>query len=316
MISIYKKRSFSDFFSDTIAFFKENGKHYFRHYFIINGAFLMVLAVIIYFITNIYFNAFSTGIRNRQNMNFMSDFFNENAVLFFSTFIVLFLLLILISLLNIAFPVVYLDLYDENQGAHFSTKQLVSSLKSHIGRLLKFSIGTIVIIAPICLIVMSICILLCFIIIGFPLLMIVFPAIFSLIILTFYEYINNKSRFFASLSVGFTMLKNQFWSIVGATFLMYFIMSIFQNIVAFVPYIIGLVLFFTMVQDGSSADPESSVVFVGILIALVLVLTVILGYLLNGILIVSQGMIYYSARENNENNEALQNIDLIGKNAE
>jgi predicted membrane protein len=112
------------------------------------------------------------------------------------------------------------------------------------------------------------------------------------------------------------MVKNKFWPIVGATFLMYMIMSIFQNIVAFIPYIIGLGFFFTTIDDGNKVDPESSITFIGILVAVILILSVIFGYLLNSILIVSQGMMYYSARENDENKEVFQNIDLIGKNAE
>jgi len=50
-MQLYKSRDFSAFFQDTFAFLKQNGKHYFKHYFIVNGIFLMILMVLGYFFT-------------------------------------------------------------------------------------------------------------------------------------------------------------------------------------------------------------------------------------------------------------------------
>ena len=45
-MQLYKSRGFGEYFQDTFAFLKQNGKHLFKHFFIINGIFLLILMVI------------------------------------------------------------------------------------------------------------------------------------------------------------------------------------------------------------------------------------------------------------------------------
>ena len=50
MFQLYKKRDFNELVSDTFDFFKIHGKNYFKNYFIINGGFLLILVVLLYFV--------------------------------------------------------------------------------------------------------------------------------------------------------------------------------------------------------------------------------------------------------------------------
>ncbi|MNG04164.1 hypothetical protein D3C84_872770 [compost metagenome] len=54
----------------------------------------------------------------------------------------------------------------------------------------------------------------------------------------------------------------------------------------------------------------------GILMAIVMVLSILLSYFFNNFLIINQGLIYYSLREENENNTPKSQIDLIGSESE
>ncbi|MNE94426.1 hypothetical protein D3C87_1827710 [compost metagenome] len=54
----------------------------------------------------------------------------------------------------------------------------------------------------------------------------------------------------------------------------------------------------------------------GILMAVIMVLSILLSYFFNNFLIINQGLIYYSLREENENNTPKSQIDLIGSESE
>jgi hypothetical protein len=50
VFQLYKKRDFSAYIGDTMQFLKQQGKDYFRNYLVINGALLLVVCVIYYFL--------------------------------------------------------------------------------------------------------------------------------------------------------------------------------------------------------------------------------------------------------------------------
>ena len=82
-MQLYKSRGFSEFFQDTFSFLKQNGKHYFKHFFIINGIFLLILMVIGYFISKFYSEFLFNGILQSENSNTVLDnYMNENIGVF------------------------------------------------------------------------------------------------------------------------------------------------------------------------------------------------------------------------------------------
>ena len=317
MFQLFKERNFNDYINDTFQFFKILGKHYFKNYFTINGGLLLLVTVFIYFFTKVYFDfitsTMSGGINASQNT--FANYFNNNTGLMIALVSVALLLIMVISIIQFAFPVIYLDLYDQNKGANFTTIDILNKLKSKISKILIFVIGSIFIIFPILIIVMVVLVLLCFIIIGIPLLFIMLPAIMSWIHLSFYYYMNSDKGFFNAIGDGFETVKQQFWPIVGTTVIMYIIIQTISTIFTMIPYLFGMASMFSTISDtnATNADRFSGI---SVMISIVMVVSTIVSFILNNLLLINQGMIYYSHIEGSESNTTTNSIDLIGTDSE
>ena len=317
MFELYKKRDLSANFSDTIAFFKTFGKHYFKNYFIINGIFLMVLVVLIYFISKIYMEVLFSGISNAQNNpNYLMAYFNNNMALIVGGFVITFLLIVILSMLNISYPIIYLKLVEKNDNA-FSMQEISSGLKNNIGKMIVFLLGCMFVILPLAFIVFGVLAFLCLILIGIPLIIIVGSAFMSWITLSYYEYILKDVGYFTALANGFGLVKQQFWTIVGTTFLMMMLVQIIQGFITMIPYVISMIWMFTSTQNLQEANSQTDVFStMGILIAVIMVFSVLLSYIFNNFILVNQGLIYYGLQEEKENNSTKSQIDLIGTDIE
>ena len=139
MFQLFKERNFSDYINDTFQFFKVQGKHFFKTYFIINGGLLLVAVVLIYFLMKIYFDFIFSKISGNGNapQNDLGTFFNANFGLMIALIIGAILLFMVISLFQFTFPVVYLDLYDSKKGADFSAKDILIGMKKRIPKSVK-----------------------------------------------------------------------------------------------------------------------------------------------------------------------------------
>jgi hypothetical protein len=317
MFELYKKRDLSANFSDTTAFFKTFGKHYFKNYFVINGIFLMILVVLIYFISKIYMELIISSATMKYNPNSMMDYFNNNIPLIVGSFTITFLLIVILSMLNISFPVIYLRLVEKANGGAFSTQEIISGLKKSIGKMIVFFLGALFIIMPLAIIVFGLLFLLCFILIGIPLLIIVGSAFMSWITLSYYEYILKDVGYFKAVANGFSLVKQQFWTIVGTTFLMMMLAQIIQGFITMIPYVISMIWMFTSTQNLQEANSQTDVFStMGILIAVIMVFSVLLSYIFNNFILVNQGLIYYGLQEEKENNSTKSQIDLIGTDIE
>ena len=93
-MQLYKSRDFSAFFADTFTFIKENGKHFFKHYLIINGVFLIVLAAIAYVFSAYFLQDIFNSAYGFETTNQFEGIINENPILF----ILLILVFVVISL--------------------------------------------------------------------------------------------------------------------------------------------------------------------------------------------------------------------------
>jgi len=227
--------------------------------------------------------------------------------------IVLILLILLVSLLNFAYPIIYLNLYDKNKGDSFTTSDVLKEMKNNLGRLLGYFIKLFFISIPIFLVLGGIMVLLMFIIIGIPLLFIIMPAYLAWMNLSLYVYMNSKTGFLDALGKGFQLMKEKFWPIVGSNLVMLVMVQIVLTVLSMIPYVIGMASFFTSAQR-QSFDQENTFSFVGIMMSIVFVFSVLLNYILNNLLLINNGVIYYSLRENSENNQQQSEIDSIGSN--
>jgi hypothetical protein len=313
MFQLFKKRNFSDYISDTFTFFKVTGKHFFKNYFIINGTLLMLLMVLTYFVFKVYFEMLFANIGSSAP-NFLEDYFNNNIGLIVGVFLVFFLLIMFISLINYAFPVVYMDLYEKHKGNHFESKEIIAELKSKFGKMIIFFLVIFLLGITAGLLMMGLLFALMFILIGFLLALILGPALLAFIQLSFYEYMNSKIGVFDALGKGFHYLKQNFWPIIGSTIVMYFIVQIVISIFSMVPYIIGVASIFTTIENQGS--PEESLSFFSVMMVVFMCLAMLFSYILNNLLVVNNGIIYYSLREQNENRNTINDIDLIGTDSE
>ncbi|UPQ78532.1 hypothetical protein M0M57_12995 [Flavobacterium azooxidireducens] len=313
MFQLFKKRNFSDYISDTFTFFKVTGKHFFKNYFIINGTLLILLMVLTYFVFKVYFEMMFANI-GVDAPNFLEDYFNNNIGLIIGVFLMFFFLLLFVSLINYSFPVLYMNLYEKHKGSNFESKEIVAELKSKFGKIITFFLVMILLSLTAGLIIMGLLFALMFIVIGFFLALIVFPAMLALVQLSFYEYMNAEIGVFDALGKGFEKLKQNFWPIVGSTLVMYVIIYIVMLIFTMVPYIIGVASLFTNIENQGSQEETLS--FVSIMMVLFMCLSILFTYILNNLLLVNNGIIYYSLREQNENKNTLSDIDLIGTDSE
>lgn len=314
MFQLFKDRNFNDYLNDTFQFFRLQGKHFFKLYFVINGGLLLIASVFIYFFSKMYFE-FLTSVMNGNAVGpeIAGNYFNENFGVFITMIVAAILFFIVISMLQFAFPVVYLDLYDSKKGADFTVQDVLNALKKKLPKILKFIIGCIFIIFPITIILMGLNMLLCFIIIGFPLFLISFPAIVSWVNLSFYYYMNSEEGFFSAIGDGFDTIKGQFWPIVLSTLVIFIIYYVGTTVITMIPYFIGIASMFTSLESGDTSETFSKI---AIMVTVVMVVSIIVNYILNNLVLINQGMIYYSHIENTESSVSNNSIDLIGTDSE
>jgi len=310
MFPLFKKREFSDYVSDTFLFFRTNGKHYLRSYFTICGIMLMVMVFLSYFLFQWYFDFALNFGRPNNNADFIQNFVENNFVLILIGAVCMFLLFLLMSMLNYSIPVIYLDLYAKNDGSNFETKDILSQFKSNFGRILTFFLGMVFLVTPVLVVVFILLFLLCLIIIGIPLLLLAIPTAVSWITLSFFEYLNNDKGFFESLSSGFRHVKNQYFPNIGSLMIMYIIVQVVMSIFTIIPYAFSMASIVT--STHTPGNPEDAMSTIKIMLTIVMVISILMSYILNNLLLINQGLVYYSRRENDENISSKHSIDLIG----
>lgn len=310
MFTLFKKRDFSDYVSDTFQFFRVTGKHYLKSYFTICGIMLLLLVVFSYFLFQVYFDFFLNFGKVNNNADFFQNYIQNNVPIIIGGAVFMFLFIVLMSMLNYSIPVIYMELYAKNKGNNFETKDILSKFKANFGKILAFFLGLIFLITPLLMLVFVVLILLCFILIGIPLLLFAVPTAVSWITLSFYEYLNHDKGFFESLGSGFRHIKNQYFPNVGSLIIMYIIIQIGMSVFTLVPYMFGMVSIITSTQNQTATN--DSVSTVKIMLTIVMVISILMSYILNNLLLVNQGLVYYSRREFDENISSQDSIDLIG----
>ena len=312
MFQLYSKRNFSSLVGDTFTLFKLEGKNYFKNYFIINGGLLLVLCIIIYFFMQIFLkSAFLASSQN--NSNAFLDSILTNVSLFIIFVLAMILLIMFASLINYLYPVAYLKLVEEKKQR--TLHNLTSLIKSKIGKTIKFYFLSIFIIVPLLLVLLGISFALVFVIIGVPILFILLPAYTSWVSLSYYEYISTNSTYFNALKKGLKLLKSKFWPVIGSNYVMQTIVQVVLGIVVMVPYFIGIFSIFIN-PEQSTQNSENVFSLLTILLTVIMIISILFSYTLQNIILINQGIIYYSIIEEQENISAKNNIDLIGQNEE
>jgi len=313
MFRLYKQRNFNLLINDTFAFMRQCGKSYFAAYFVINGGPLLVLALLTYTIGDTLFGAVVSGATSPGGIDSIEGNLTDNSALLFGAGAAGAIVVLLISVFTYSFPVVYLKLMED--GKTPATKDILRALFARIGSVAMFLLLALLTFVPIMIIASALSFLLAAIVLGIPFAIILFAAISSWITLSFYDYLSNKPNYLQAMKNGFTILFQNFWANIGSTIIFYLIIFVLQGIVSFIPSIIGMGSLLTNPDDFQRGDP-SAYSLAALVVILTIILSMLLAYILSNLLLINQGMIYYSGREEKENHSLHADIDLIGNESE
>lgn len=322
MFQLFKKRGFSDYVSDTFQFFSYNGKHFLGNYFIINGIFLLIMTVLSYFFFQVYFDFFlNTGINN--DPNYMESYFSQNIAMIIVFFVFGFLFFLFISVLNYAYPVLYLKLLEQKKEATFTTRDIIKELKQNFFKVLLFFIGITLLILPILVALFAVLVFIMIkassigpafiliLLISIPVFLFLIPTFFCWIVLAFYEYVNNQRiGFFNAIGRGFKHVRSQYFPIVGSVMVLYIIIQVIMTIFSMIPYMFGAASLMTSPQVLDESGNQFSAI--GVIMTIVMVFSILMSFILNNLLVINQGVVYYSRIEIDENKSVNDSIDLIG----
>ncbi len=309
-MQLYKSRDFSAYFQDTFSFLKQNGKHYFKHFFIINGIFLIILMVLGYFFTKFYSDIVFGGYL-QNNPNAIDDYLNNNSGL-----IVLFVLVfisvgLISSLISYAYTPIYFQLYSKHESSNFSVKSIIDCYKLNFGKLLVFLICGILIGIPILIATGILTFVLVITIIGMLALPLVLGAFMLFYSMTLMEYLEDKKGIWDSFGYSWTLMRSKFWAAIGSVGLFFLMSYVIQNVVTIIPYIFGMASLFTTVQSPSP-NPDEIGAMMMIIMLIVFFITFVVGTILNNIVQINQGIVFYSLKEDKENINTKSIIDQIG----
>jgi hypothetical protein len=311
MFQLYKKRGFSDYLNDMFAFLKLAGRHFFKNYAIICGGLMLILIVLGFIIFKAYYEFFMSAMGGNS---YLSNLFGGDFLAFGLLFGIFFIVFIVLSIICYLYPVVYLRLYEENGHFEFSTSQITARLKSNIWRSIKFTLLTILFSLLVGFFIFALLALLCVTIIGIPFAVIGLFALSGIYNVAFYQYINDHNiGYIDSFKIAFDFVKNNLWPVVGANFAILMLVWIVGSVTSMIPMLIGFVGFGTGL--GTVPGAEESITFL-IIMGVSYGISFLVQFILNNLIILTNGMIYYSMLEVNHSHNSKSEIDLIGTESE
>lgn len=300
---LYKKRDFSAYINDTLQFFKQFGKDFFRNYVVINGAALLVLCAV-------YFIFMKENFTNMLNPTLAESWFmnNENIALFIGFMIIFTVVVTAFSILTTAFPIVYFNLVNNSDKEKFTASEIFAGIKSYAGRIFIFGLISMFILMPLAGIFMALGIALSFVIVGIPALILGLPTFMIWSMQSLFVYLEEDAGYFESLGKGWKITFSNYWHIVGSTLIVFMVVNTIGSSISMIPSIMT----FTSILSGG--NPEAVTMTPTMLV--IYIVGMIVAYIFNNFFFAHQALIYYSSIETAENYQALSDIDNIGKNEE
>ena len=305
VFQLYKKRDFSTYIGDTMQFLKQFGKNFFRNYLVINGALLLVVCVIYYFLFKESMGNIFTP-QKAANSWLMS---NNNFGLLISFGAIFMIVMILFSIFTIAYPMVYIKLVDNTDRDTFTSSELFAEIKDYAGRIFLFGFISFFTLIPLLVIIMALGVALSFILIGIPVLLLSIPTIMAWAMQSIYVYLEEETGYFEALGRGWKITFSNYWGIIGSTMALLVCVTILGSTVSMIPSIMTLS---SMISTGGHPSPVAMTP----LMIIIYIVGMIISYILYNILYVHQGIIYYSSLEDSEHYQAYSDIDNIGKDEE
>ncbi len=296
-MQLLKVRNFSEFISDSFEFVKENWKHFFATYFVVNGLYLLLNGINSYLTMSSMSNLMTP--ENGDFTNIGGLYGTGGSSLSFVLGVGIFLL----SILNFTFVPLYMSLYSKRK-TNFDYKDVLNLFKENIWKIIKFGLAILVIIIPFAIVFYILFLLLLITIVGGPM---VVGAAMLFFVLAFYEYINTNKGVFESFGYAIKMIKSKLMATTGSTALLMMIVYIF------VLTLLGTTGLFSSFSDLVAGNQAQ---FFDQYFKAFTSPQMIIGMLLSGVLMsviqIGQGVIYFSQKEFLENISATDDIDSIG----
>ncbi len=282
-IRFKKQRDLGDIVTDTFKFLRENYKPLFKLIFQIAGPAFLVLLVALSFSSYLSMDTFGNSIFT------MADGVDVGTFLISAVVMILSLMAFYILLYGTVLHFIYS--YIRHDGAVVE-EEVKEGAKSDFGGLL----GLILLTGLMMIFGIALCVL--------PGIYLWVPLSVAPAILVF-----GRTSVSDAISESFNLIKDNWWmtffTLLVMTILMYLISLIFQ-IPLFIYYFIRT---FTMVQEGSAADPSSLFDWVYVVLN---VISSLFQYLLTVIMIVAAAFIYYDLNEKKNFTGTYETISQLG----
>lgn len=317
MMQFYKKRDFGALISDTFNFVKLYGKNYFKNYFVINGLLIILMAVLVFFGFKNFFSLIFEGIGG--NSASIGRYFLENIMQIIFTFLFIFLVFILISVVNYSYPVLYLKRLTETGNKNITVDEIMSDVKKNIGKIFKLFLGFVFIIIPLYLAVYGLSYTVTYRIQGLYFLLFVFltPVMTNVVNFLIYDYFNRGKGFFSSLSYAIRSQfsyqqynqKSPFWKYWGTTMILY----ILQQVVAYaLAFILVFIIILSLGLSLNMSSAETFYITLGLTV-MAYPLIIIISLIMSNFISLCSGFMYYDSRTDLHREMDLTEIDSIGR---
>lgn len=311
MMQFYKKRDFGALVSDTLNFFKLYGKNYFKNYLTLNGGIIILLVVVIVIGFGDFFKQ-AFGSNTNGEAYLFQDYFQQNQGLLIGASVLSIILIILLSLISYSFPVLYMKRLAETGNSKVTMNEMIEDMKKNLKKFFIFFIGSVFILTPLFIFAFIISSFLMIILIGFLLILACIPVMVNIINFTLFNMYNTNDGFFSSIGKAFRIqFSKDFWKYIGSTFIIYLLINVVTTIFAFIPmmFLYGYIL--TTVSTTPDAIGSDSSFFM-ILMAIVYAVSIACTIILNNLIYVNAGFMYYDSRTDLHRNVTFSEIDTIG----
>ncbi|MCL1033898.1 hypothetical protein [Elizabethkingia anophelis] len=311
MMQFYKKRDFGALVSDTLNFFKLYGKNYFKNYLTLNGGIIILLVVVIVIGFGDFFKQ-AFGSNTNGEAYLFQDYFQQNQGLLIGASVLSIILIILLSLISYSFPVLYMKRLAETGNSKVTMNEMIEDMKKNLKKFFIFFIGSVFILTPLFIFAFIISSFLMIILIGFLLILACIPVMVNIINFTLFNMYNTNDGFFSSIGKAFRIqFSKDFWKYIGSTFIIYLLINVVTTIFAFIPmmFLYGYIL--TTVSTTPDAIGSDSSFFM-ILMAIVYAVSIACTIVLNNLIYVNAGFMYYGSRTDLHRNVTFSEIDTIG----
>lgn len=318
-MQFYKHRDFGKIINDTIMFFKENWKNFFKNYFLINGLILILLLFIFFFGYNELISLiFQTGAGGQAYL--LEEYFIENQNVLIISTLLLFVIFTILIMISYTYPLFYIKRMSETGVKKINADAILADMQANIKKYLKFCLGLYFIVFPAFTIIYMINMALVFIGIGIILFFVTIPLSANILNFLIIDYFHTDKSFFACLGYAIRSQfsysekgkKTPFWKYWGATSVSYIIVQTATSVFAIISFIIFIISDLTtpdsFLNDGEMTSGASMAV------VLIYIISILASLVLTNFMYVNAAFMYYDSRIDLHREVFITEIDSIGSN--